>query len=216
MKRKNIYIISLLCIIICCITIGFFSKERRLSEDEIEALREQYPICGMGDSVLGFRIPTSIETKIDRGVVYTFVYAEILDDYQTYYINISTGDEVFDEKAASKGFGVYEYYEYPIRVIEDVTGQYQEGDLLTIAGNMMLKDEKPDLQPGMKMIIPLKENDSKDTRNYFTEIGMYYVTEDGYAISAYDETELSRTARSGIKVKKLLKELQELMEEFQE
>lgn len=146
MKRKNIYIISLLCIIICCITIGFFSKERRLSEDEIEALREQYPI----------------------------------------------------------------------RVIEDVTGQYQEGDLLTIAGNMMLKDEKPDLQPGMKMIIPLKENDSKDTRNYFTEIGMYYVTEDGYAISAYDETDLSRTIRSGIKVKTLLKELQELMEEFQE
>lgn len=73
-------------------------------------------------------------------------------------------------------------------------------------------DFNPKLSDGMKVVVPVMQGKDKLSRNWFGIFGMYYVTEDGYALSAFDENTAAtaRTTYSGIKVENLLKELAEL------
>lgn len=65
----------------------------------------------------------------------------------------------------------------------------------------------------MKVVVPIAENDASINREWFHVVGMYYVTENGYAISAYREDDLlARSAMSGVKVDNLLSELDHMIE----
>ena len=210
---KNKLWISVGCILLCAIGLflGIKGREDRLSDKQIMALREQYPVASTASYGLGHIIPRTMDEMIDAGTIHTFVYAEVIGEYQTYYKRMATGDEFMDEKLVGNGLGVMKFFECPISIIEDTEGIYQPGDVITITSNAMYKDMYPKLSEGMKVIIPLSGTNGDVNREFYAVAGMYYVTDNGYAISAYDENTLASTTYSGLRVSALLEDLKELI-----
>ena len=73
-----------------------------------------------------------------------------------------------------------------------------------------MKDYYGVLSEGMKIVVPVIKDDDGSNRYNYSVIGMYYVTEDGYVISAYDEEERAAQVYSGMNVKKFLEEIKNL------
>ena len=118
--------------------------------------------------------------------------------------NISTGIPELDTKRNSNGIDdTYEFYAYTVSVIEDTSGIYKAGDEISIVSNKEFIDFKPHLSDGMKVVFPAGSEDGEVTRVSYSVYGMYYVTEDGYAISAFDETQTMEKSMNGIKVEEL-------------
>lgn len=208
-KRKNYVIVPVVLIILSVFCIGYFygTDEQRLSDAEITAMRDKYPVCGIKEPAgVSMRKISLSELK---GITESFVYGEVTGDMKTYSVALSTGNHSLDNKRKANGIDdVYEFYEYTIVVINDTEGRYKKGEHITIAANIMFKDYNPQLSDGMKIVVPVVMDSEKTERNYYTVNGMYYVTDDGYAISAFEETTAySRNAMSGVKVEELLKEL---------
>ena len=186
-------------------------SQQQLSQQEIKELRDIYPIYGkvVPDNL------SMVTPQLDEvaNVMESFVYAEVVGEEIRYNKNISLGDPELDTKRAEKGLdGEYEFFEYTLRVITDTEGKYSEGEIITITSNEMFRGYKPELEDGMRIVVPVERENEGSTRHGYTVTGMYYVTEDGYALSAFDENTaaMARTTYSGIKVENLLKELAEL------
>lgn len=211
--KKRIYIgIPVLAIVIAvgCISIWNLTKANEpkphLSEAQIVALREQYPVCGIITPLLGDMRESTLEEAVERAE--TFVYGEVVGDYSTYYKNISTGHEELDAKRKANGISdVYEFYEYTINVFNDTEGKYTKGEQITLADNTEFMEYNPQLSDGMRVVVPIIQSKEKESRYYYGVNGMYYVTEDGYALSAFDEQTRAKKAYSGVKVEDLLEAL---------
>lgn len=162
---------------------GFQVKEN-LSVEEIEVLREQYPIYGIKLPELLCMASYSFEDAVEMSD--TLIYAEITGDYQNYTENVA------------------EWREYPVTVIEDTDGVFDGGEQIFINHTEILKDYYGTLTKGMKIIVPVHKEDGAESRYNYSVIGMYYVTEDGYVISAYDEEKLAERIYSGMKVEQFL------------
>lgn len=215
-KKKLLFGVAAVVLLCAIGWLAFFRfGEQRLSESEISKLREKYPVCGdirtlppNGDLL----VPTWEKVKARED---TFIYCTIGGDMTTYDQYISTGNPELDKKRQENGIGdVYKFYEYPITVIEDAAGLFQPGDKLTIASNMDFVDYKPHLSKGMKAIVPVIRDMDVESRMQFGVNGFFYVTEDGYVLSAFDEQKASiKTTITGEKVDVLLKELKQAMKE---
>lgn len=215
-KNKKLFIIATISIIICLMGIVYakFNLNDHLTEKEIQSLRETYPICGIVEPENFSIKEVTLEEYIRSESIDSFVYGEVVGDISLYTKGISTGYLELDEKFVYNGIGIeHDFYEYTVSVIKDTENRYNEGDLITITANALFKDYNPTLTDGMKVVVPVLENDASIGRNWFHVIGMYYVTENGYAISAYDEKEaLTRSTLSGVKVESLLNELGNMIE----
>jgi len=172
-----------LLILLICILAQINHRESRLTDSQIASLRETYPIYGV-------KIPPLIEmhtpafTEVKNSVE-TFVYGEVVGEAQTYH-------------------KLYDFYEYPLSIIKDTKGKYQTGDHITITANKIFEDYNPKLSAGMKVVVPVTADTEVAGRTHYTVIGMYYVTEDGYVLSAYEESDVNY---SGLKIEELLKRL---------
>ena len=73
-------------------------------------------------------------------------------------------------------------------------------------------DYNPTFVDGMKVVVPIYgRNDEKyPNRKAITAVGIYYVTEDGYAISAFNEETRSNYELSGMKVEEAMEKLASL------
>ena len=121
-------------------------------------------------------------------------------------MSASTGNEQLDEKRRANGIkDEFQFYEYTLSVLGDTNGEYKKGEKITIAANVMFMDYFPKLSDGMRMMIPMSRDPEKPSRSYY-QPEMYYITEDGYAISAFEE-KLEPEPLSGIKVEELMQEL---------
>lgn len=205
-KRKLFIIIPTLVLIlsVCFVfVLNRNAKEDRLSEEQIAALREQYPICG-SHPLISVRRLTLPEVK---DASETFIYGEVVEDISTYTVTSSTGNATLDEKRKQNGIvDEFEFYEYTIEVISDTEGKREAGEKITIAANSDFKDYNPRLTDGMKVVVPVTADKKVPARNYYLVDGMYYVTEDGYAISAFrEDTATAKSITSGLKVDELLK-----------
>lgn len=213
-KLKNrifIGIAVLLSISLCLICLfSLNTKEDRLTDEQISQLREQYPICGIIEPPnVSLNHNISLEDIIELSD--SFIYGKVVGDYKTYFVNASTGKTEADKKRKEKGIeDTFEFYEYTLNVIEDTEDKYQKGDVITISDNIIFKDYNPKLSDGMKVIVPVFEgkNVKHPTRRSYSVIGMYYVTDDGYAISAFSENKQAKKIHSGLKVEEILKQLE--------
>ncbi len=198
----------------CCSIFGVFAPPA-LSESEIGELRGRYPVCGDVNKIHNLGSLRDITWDEIKEYHDTFIYCTIDGDMTTYDQYIPTGNPELDKKRQENGIGdVYKFYEYPITVIEDAAGLFQPGDKLTIASNMDFVDYKPHLSKGMKAIVPVIRDMDKESRMQFGVNGFFYVTENGYVLSAFDEQQASmKTAITGEKVDVLLKELKQAMKE---
>lgn len=211
---KNKVLICILVIIaisLCMICLFSLNKqEDRLTNEQISSLREQYPICAIKEPPnVSMNHNISLEDIIELSD--SFVYGEVVGDYKTYLVNASTGKDEVDKKRKEKGIeDTFEFYEYTLNVINDTEGKYQKGDVITISDNIIFKDYNPKLSDGMKVVVPVFEgkNVKHPTRRSYSVIGMYYVTDDGYAISAFSENKQAKKIHSGLKVDELLKQLE--------
>ena len=159
----------------------------RLSEERIAELREVYPIYPMrfpDAQLASYRIPSLDELIEDTDC---FIYGEITGDANT-----------------------YTNHRYTLRVICDTKGIYEPGEELTIPVDVRNRGYEPIFQVGMRIVygtIASKKN-PKDT-GYIT-IGTYYVTDDGYVLSAFPEepkTMKWHRPYTGVKVEYLLRKL---------
>lgn len=73
-----------------------------------------------------------------------------------------------------------------------------------------MKDYYGPLSEGMRIIVPVIKDDDGENQYNYSVIGMYYVTEDDYVISAYDEAKLAEQVYSGMKVKQFWEKVREL------
>lgn len=210
---KNRYLlvtIMMLLIALCamiCYNIANSATGQELSEAQISMLREKYPICGNEEVVMGsLRTPKINEIK---EIAESFVYGEITGDISTYTKHISTGDLELDKKRTENGISdTFTFYEYTISVIDDTEGVHKPGDKITISANIDFIDYNPNLSDGMKIIVPTIKGEDDSSRYFYNVYGMYYVTDDGYAISAFDENKaMMKKTMSGIRVENLMNEL---------
>ena len=180
--------------------------ERHLTEAQIAELREQYPICGIKIPPLIDMRQATLEETIEKAE--TFVYGEVVGDYTVYYKNVSTGHEELDEKRKENGISdVYEFYEYTITVLDDSEDQLTKGEEITITANSMFMEYNPEFSDGMRVVVPVMQTKGNLSRYYYGVEGTFYITEDGYALSAFDEETRAKKAYSGVKVEDLLEEL---------
>lgn len=164
-----------------------FMPEDRLTAQEIAALREVYPLCGKPDLIEMRDVP--LEEYIERAD--TFVYGEIVGEGRYF----------------TKAFGIrdVEFYEYTLTVLDDSEGIYENGTQITFVANALLEDSNPKLRDGMRMVVPVTAEEGVPGRTSFGTQGVFYVTEDGYAITAFDEAQTgTKLDLNGVRVEKLL------------
>lgn len=173
-RTRAIFFTVLAVVVVICTAVGVWGCQKPvgagLSEAEIAALRETYPVCGDDaklSPLVDKRDPTWEEIKENSD---TFVYATVDGEWTKY--------------ESSYGF---EQYEYPITVLEDTESYFEPGKQMTISANIAFIEYNPDLKPGMKIIFPVSLKSEEETRLSFSVEGMYYVTDDETVLSAFDE-----------------------------
>ena len=195
----------ILVVLLMLVTAGC-SLQRKLSDNEIEKLREEYPTYGIN-------APEHIDIKLTsfeetEKYIDTFVYGEIVGQTRIYTKNILTGIEELDKKREENGISsTFSFRENIFRVTTDTKGYYNDGDEIILTTSEELLGYLPEFKEGMKLIIPVAF-DSDDNKNAdYTVKGMYHVTEDGFCIAAFDEETYSKLDLSGRKIEEVLKEL---------
>lgn len=196
-----------LAVLIAAVSVNLAQQNDRLSEAQIEALRAEYPICGNAGLVRASIGTPSLEQMKDRAD--TFVYGVVEGEMEVYSEYISTGNSALDEKRESVGLGnTYDFYQYTVSVIKDTSGILKKGDKIKLIANMDMIDYNPHLTDGMKIIVPTHLEDDIKKQFSYGVYGTYYVTDDGYAVSAFDENKAQmKRSMSGVRVEKLLEEL---------
>ncbi len=207
--KKFLVPLSMLLLCTLCISVGIYQQTlslSRLSEEQIENLRDEYPICSLdGPPAYSMRIFT-LDEMIN--LADTFIYGEVESNMDSYSENISTGIPDLDEKRAADGISnQVGFYGYTIRIMGDSEGVCTPGDTIYVSNNADFFDYRPKFEKGMKVVFGV----SLDQRGTgYPTVGTYYVTDDGYALSAFPEeqkTMKSRGTYSGVKVEYLLKQL---------
>lgn len=193
MKKHRVFIFAAISFVIVLSAVIFLQKNAaptRLTTDEVAALRGQYPVCS-GSPPLIETVPLSLADC--AAMADTFLYGKIEGEAQ--YFNQSISD----------------FYEYTLVILSDTSEKYEPGDRVTIAANVLFKDYNPQFQDGMRIVTPIRADQNNTSRTYFGTEGTYYVTPDGYAISAFEEDAASYAAApSGLRVETLLEKLKEI------
>lgn len=194
MKLKNtkivIIAVSILCIVATLICLVFLLQqpEDRLSEEQIAALRAEYPIrTTLYPPYVNVMYP-SLETT--KKIAASFVYAEVIKV------------EIVAEREDCT------FCDYTFSVIDDTRNKLKKGEKIVFSdGTRDGIYTIPLLKEGMKIVFPVMKHESEDQYQYMKGCE-YYVTDDGYVMSAFDEERAEVTPPlSGIKLKKLMREL---------
>lgn len=208
-KKRNAAIMAglLLLVLSVVLALSFLKAADRLTNAEIAKLREQYPVCGK-DIPLGADVKrATLDECKERSD--SFVYGEVIGNAKYYQVSVDLEDDELQGKMKANGMdNTHEFYEYTISVIDDTQGRYTPDSQITISANILLKDFNPLLRDGMRVIVPVIPDENVELRNYYTVYGMFYVTNDGYALSAYEEEPNTGSILSGERVEVLMERLQ--------
>lgn len=208
MKTKKSEIIGavvtpLVVFIFLLVIFGEYGKylaklDDRLSEAEVEALRTEYPICG--------KVIPPMTT------VHALTFEEAKEHADSFIYGTVEGDITFYTKRPIYcGVGdVQDRYKHTVSVIEDTGGMLRRGEKIELVEKIEYVDYNPRLTDGMKIVVPIRLASVDKKQFAFSVEGAYYVTDDGYAVSAFDEDRaMMEEPLSGIRVEKLMKELKQ-------
>ncbi|MDR0293448.1 MAG: hypothetical protein LBH95_04765 [Oscillospiraceae bacterium] len=173
---------------------GSLSNEQTavLTQEQVNALRAAYPLHSGVPSFATMKMP-SLQDIIDRAD--TLLYAKVLGKIDPYEIEFSAG--ALQRKDS--------FFGYDLEVIRDSAGKLKKGANVTVSANAVIKELYPSLRKGMEIIIPISKSSFKGKQYDFSSLGMFYVTDGGYAISAYNMEDA--IAKDGTHVSLLLKTL---------
>lgn len=175
------------------------SSGARLTQEEIDALREQYPIANPAASPLVTIVPPSLSDVMERSD--TFVYGEVVG-VETVEKVLSTGNESLDAKRQGAGAGEVSFQVLTLRVIEDTAGLFGEGEEISLWTDASLAEYGPQLTEGMRAVLPAAAYGSEG-RYDTSYCGAYYVTPEGFVLSAFDEEQCGGSW-NGVLVEELL------------
>ena len=209
------YISALLSCLLCVFSLSacapYSPPEPVLSQKEVDALREEYPIYQVksqgpaefvGDTI-------TVEEMAQDEFSDTVIYGTITSQKKWMYISLAGADhpeleEKKRELTGSAGTSAFLYYE--MEVIRDAGGKYQPGDKVLLSITEFLEPTIPEFKPGDKFITLAcyyldDKHDFHFNKNNYSENelgmafkGLYYVTEDGYAISTSGEEPQTRAS----------------------
>ena len=149
-----------------------------LSQEEIEELRELYPVNDETPAIADMRV-ASFEEYIDRSDC--FVVAEVVSKPDKYY---------------KKGIVTDAFIKYEIRIIRDIWDSLEQ-DTIEISYNSMFDVGMPSMEVGSKFIIGGGYNSETGMLETNSNT-MFYVTEDGYVLSVKSEESKNRHTGSTV------------------
>ena len=192
-----------LSVLLCLLSFAgcsFSPAEPVLSEEEVETLRDEYP-----DQPISFSPVVDIDTSgtVEQmaATMDTAVYGKVISPRK--WKNVSTAGTDHPELEEKKenltsGAGTATFLCYEMEVVRDAGGKYKKGDKVVFSITEMLEDTIPDFQEGDGVIFLGAYFDGKENalENEIatTFKGIYYVTDDGYALSTCGED--PQTARA--------------------
>ena len=190
MKRTNrktilALIAGLLAVLLCVLTACAPAAEP-LTDAQIEALREEYPVSAEKPSMLSMRDQTFTQWVQQAD---TFVYVEITGEPRFYSIALGGGGEKEIEKDEAVDQSRTGHFEYPAKVVRDATGVFKGGEAITISSPQMFFEVTPALKAGDRIIAGVTKDQYKETRYQFAYLCAYYVTEDEHVLSCFKELE---------------------------
>lgn len=178
-----------------------------LSEEEIEALRQKYPIYESMPSDNAAMVSLTQEEFF--AYMDTSVYGTILSGPSSREILIEESPDI-KEKQEKEGLPATKakHLTYEVEVIQDAAGRYSKGNTIVISIPARDKEAIPTFQKGDSLVFIGSYSSNRENEIMFSPQGLYYVTEDGYAISSFSE-ELS-TRVSGMKAEDCLNRLYDM------
>ncbi len=212
-RTKKLALSCLACILAAaCLLVGCASNPdisadpAPLSAEQVEGMREDYPICPGGSSI-GSMLPTELKDFLNDD--YRILYAEVSgpETTETRTINVeNVGGEEFD------------FYEVPLQVLYDSSGTFNKGEEIHIYQNTLFRDGMPAFEEGDRFValaidcFPFHQETSDIPRVEVSLQGFYYITDDGHAIAAYEEPEYFQ--QNGVGLATLLENYEEIYAEM--
>ena len=212
MTKKNkllllIILFTAVTITLCAIIIPQLNKPAdRLSEAEIAQLREEYPVIpAPSHPTIDFIHPT-LEQLIEDCVC--------LED-KNFYGNIVYGVVVDMVSDGSELSITYPSHKCTVQVKSCSGDLFEKGETVTVNLSQTFWSSEQLLSEGMSIVFPVfyEESAKYNYAAFFT--GTYYVTEDGYVLSLYDENIFSEKQYSGLTVEDFMNELDSLIDQAQ-
>lgn len=208
-KKRILVVLTVMILagIVVTLCLMMTGPRSRLSDNEIAALRDQYPVCGV-DVPQQIDILRKLTMEDALQISDTFVYGKVAGECRWFSSSISTGSIELDKKGEANGISSETlFFEYPVEILEDTAGIYQKGDVIYIKANQLFQNFNPRLQEGMRIIVPVAQGKKTEGHVDYSVSGMYYVTDQGYVLSAYDEETLSSLPLNGLPVQKALEKI---------
>ena len=205
-KYISAFMACLLCVLSLSACASYSPPDAVLSQKEVDALREEYPVYPIKvHQLVSMDTDISVEEMAQDEFSDTVIYGTITSQKKWMYISLAGADhpeleERKRELTGSAGPAAFLYYE--MEVIRAAGGKYQPGDKVLLSITEFLESTIPELKPGDKFIAMAcyYSNHDFDKKTFLeNELGMtfkglYYVTEDGYAISTCGDEPQTRAS----------------------
>ena len=181
-----------------------------LTEEEVSKIREK-------NNYLVYVFNTSDYPTVEFGE--TIPFRETIKNTDTFVYCEAIGKTGLVEIEYSITNNSPQMRVHKVKVIKDSEGLFKEDDEITFAYGLLMQGTSPRPKDGEKMVLPISftflKGYEKDEYDCFSgSTGYYYITDDGYAVSAFEEEEGS--VYSGKTVDNLLKVLKKTREERDE
>ncbi len=212
-RTKKLVLSCLACILAAaCLLVGCASNPdisadpAPLSAEQVEGMREDYPICP-GGSTMGSMFPTELKDFLNRDN--RILYAEV------------SGEETQETQSITLDEGLpvdFDFFEIPLQVLYDPSGTFEEGEEIHIYQNSMYREGLPAFEEGDRFVAlivdcsPENQEGSAFPRVEIGEQGFYYITDDGHAIAAYEEPEYFQ--QNGVGLATLLENYEKIYAEM--
>jgi hypothetical protein len=202
MKRK--LLLSALVLFVCIVTAGVLialgksggPMPERLSDEQIAALREQYPLGRNTPPLVSMSTRQDISRlAMEVQMADTILRAKVLGDAKGFSLSLEEYGTVIPAS----------YSGYSLEAISDSAGLYPKGTVVDVYMNSMFINDIPKLKKGMEVIVMPGQFSLWGGRNSVNLSFLYYVTKDGYVLAAYDMP--LTTERDGMRVEALIEDL---------
>lgn len=217
--NKKVWYLSGLVLLVLIAALAFnfiLSASAALGDEQVSELRSKYPLYE-GSPPLAVMRERGLKEMLS--LCDAVILGEVTEALPEYSVVLVEGNDTPEGKIYEKGeqLGLQmqntaSFMQYRVKVAEvisakssgqgevdggqeaDIDGQAESicGDII-IAVNSQLRGYVPEPEAGMKIVTPVKRGEGKHEGKYFySRVGFYYVTDDGFVLSAYVEDEDNR------------------------